>query len=85
MKDMKNLRDVIFDPLAIMLLIAANWSIVNPPKKKLGRRRKPRNPFQSKSSMVSVDKKSIFEIDEQRVKGKRTGKGRVRGIKRDQG
>ena len=53
----------VFDPLAIMLLIAANWSIANPPKRKPGRRRKPRNPFQNKSSMVSVDKKSIFEID----------------------
>ena len=49
----------VFDPLAIMLLIAANWSIMNQPKK----RKRRKNPFRSKSSTVSVDKKSIFRMD----------------------
>jgi len=51
----------VFDPLAIMLLIAANWGIMNSQPKKRTRKRK--NPFRSKSPMVSVDKKSIFRMD----------------------
>ena len=52
----------VFDPLAIMLLIAANWGIMNaPPSKKRSRKRK--NPFRSKSPIVSVNKKSIFRMD----------------------
>jgi len=49
----------VFDPLAIMLLIAANWSMMNAPKK----RKRRKNPFRSKTSTVSVDKKSIFRMD----------------------
>jgi cell division protein FtsB len=49
----------VFDPLAIMLLIAANWSMMNAPKK----RKRRKNPFRSKASTVSVDKKSIFRMD----------------------
>ena len=52
----------VFDPLAIMLLIAANWGIMNSPPKKRSRRKR-KNPFRSKSPMVSVDKKSIFRMD----------------------
>lgn len=52
----------VFDPLAIMLLIAANWSITNQPKSR--RKKKTRsNPFRSKSPTVAVDKKSIFRMD----------------------
>jgi len=53
----------VFDPLAIMLLIAANWGIMNSPPPKKRSRRKRKNPFRSKSPMVSVDKKSIFRMD----------------------
>jgi len=49
----------VFDPLAIMLLIAANWSMMNTPKK----RKRRKNPFRSKSPTVAVDKKSIFRMD----------------------